>query len=256
MYKLCEKYYKPITVHCCITHCVSWATFIELTDWTYEQALWTELTLCRELTVLEFNSKRFSAESLHFVPNTVARRILSKHNTLGHFSAQNLPGVSVTLITKVSLCHDSQRSIYSDPSCLVNLLLGSAFTALKSKGLYLPKIVFTCYCYSWTFSIPSLSEMFPTASMKVNQPCPPPHRMSVLFHFFLLHFSLPCIPHLFTIISLECELHMSFCSLLYAHGLEKKKKKNSALQKHLFKSEICPEYGTFYRKQKRLLTFN
>ena len=171
--------------------------------------------------VLEWGAIAFS--------DTVARRILLKHNTLGHFSAQNLPRVSVTLIMKVSLCHDSQRSTQSDPSCLVNLLQGSTFTALKSKGLYLLKIVFTCYCYSWTFSIPSLSEMFPTASMKINQPCPPPHRMPVLFHFFLLHFSLPSIPHLFTIIfcfclssSLEYELHMSFCSLLYAHGLEKK----------------------------------
>ena len=67
-------------------------------------------------------------------------------------------------------------------------------------------------------------ESKPTLSTTTQNAC------SFSFFFFLLHFSLPSIPHLFTIIfcfglssSLECELHKSFCSLLYPHSLGGKK---------------------------------
>ena len=182
--------------------------------------------------MLEFNSKRSSAESLHFVPKTVARRILLKHRTLGHFSAQNLPRVSVTLITKVSLCRGSQRPTQADPSCLVSIPECSPFTALKSTGLYLLKIVFTSLSSLQPNFFNTLSQLNvpngyyeskPTLSTTTQNAC------SFSF-FFLLHFSLPSIPHLFTIIfcfglssSLECELHKSFCSLLYPHSLGGKK---------------------------------
>ena len=47
MYYLCEKYYKPITVHYYIADGVSWVPrliFLDLrTNWTYKRALRTEL---------------------------------------------------------------------------------------------------------------------------------------------------------------------------------------------------------------------
>ena len=47
VYYLCEKYYKPNTLHCYIADCVSWVPRLTLLDlginWTYERALGTEL---------------------------------------------------------------------------------------------------------------------------------------------------------------------------------------------------------------------
>ena len=47
VYYLCEKHYKPITLHCYIADCVSWVPRLTLLDlginWTYERALGTEL---------------------------------------------------------------------------------------------------------------------------------------------------------------------------------------------------------------------
>ena len=47
VYSLCEKYYKPITVHCYTADCVSWVPRLTLLDlginWTYKWALGTGL---------------------------------------------------------------------------------------------------------------------------------------------------------------------------------------------------------------------
>ena len=167
--------------------------------------------------MLEFNSKRSSAESLHFVPKTVARSILLKHRTLGHFSAQNLPRVSITLITKVSLCRGSQRPTQADPSCLVSIPECSPFTALKSTGLYLLKIVFTSLSSLQPNFFNTLSQLNvpngyyeskPTLSTTTQNAC----SFSFFFFYCTSHYSAYLI-YLLSFFVLVCLLHWNVNSI-------------------------------------------